>query len=155
MADGNSPVALYIMARVFDKMSQEPEDPDMPRKRLQELSKQSWEAARAFDPKINQVPLVQSPTPANSDNHHMEYNSMNEKQRTLLITTMVIIVAMFLFPPYHLYIEGHVFDSGYAFLFKLPTNGQISSTINISTLGIQWIGVLICSAISYFILKDR
>ncbi len=78
---------------------------------------------------------------------------MNERQKKILITVAVVILAMLLYPPY---IEklggsyaGRVF-SGYEFIFDLPSR----AVINVPTLLVQWIGVLIAGAIIFFMFKE-
>ncbi len=42
-------------------------------------------------------------------------------------------------------------QSGYAFLFELPDR----ATVDVTTLIVQWLGVLIVGAIAFFLLKDK
>ena len=75
---------------------------------------------------------------------------MNEKQKKVLITIAVVVLAMLIYPPY---IEqlGRTTISGYAFIFELP----FRATISASTLLIQWLGVLIVGGITFLLVKDQ
>lgn len=80
---------------------------------------------------------------------------MNETQRKVLIGAGAIVLAMLIYPPYRIYGYGlnsnAVEQSGYAFLFALPDR----ATVDVTTLLVQWVGVLIVSAIAFFLLKDK
>lgn len=79
---------------------------------------------------------------------------MNEKQKKVLITIAVVVLAMLIYPPYIQQIGGASSTatiSGYAFIFELP----FWATIHVSTLLIQWVGVLIVGGIAFLIVKDQ
>ena len=82
---------------------------------------------------------------------------MNETQRKVLIGIGVVVLAMLIYPPYRVYGLGGggwsdvVIQSGYAFLFELPNR----ATVDVTTLLVQWVGVLIVGAIAFFLLKDK
>lgn len=80
---------------------------------------------------------------------------MSETQRKVLIGVGAIVLAMLIYPPYRIYGYGvssnTVIESGYAFLFELPDR----ATVDVTTLLVQWVGVLIVGAIAFFLLKDK
>ena len=80
---------------------------------------------------------------------------MNDNQRKVLIGVGAIVLAMLIYPPYRIYGYGQssnaVIESGYAFLFALPNR----ATVDVTTLLVQWVGVLIVGAIAFFLLKDK
>jgi len=80
---------------------------------------------------------------------------MNETQRKILISVGTIILGMLLFPPYRIYGYGNsqhtVIRSGYSFLLDLPHR----ATVDVSTLLVQWFGVLIVGAIAYYLKKHK
>lgn len=80
---------------------------------------------------------------------------MNETQRKLLIAVGVIVLGMLLYPPYRVYGYGSysssIRDTGYAWLFDLP----FQATVDVTTLVVQWLGVLIVGGIAFVILKTK
>jgi hypothetical protein len=76
---------------------------------------------------------------------------MNEIQRKVLMGVGVIVLFMLIYPPYQIYRFKSLIDSGYAFLFDLPH----TAIVDVTTLLIQWVGVLIVGAIVFFSLKDK
>lgn len=81
--------------------------------------------------------------------------NMNDIQRKVLIGIGVVVFAMLLYPPYRIYGWGEnsnaVLRSGYALLFDLPQR----ATVDVSTLLVQWFGVLIAGIIAFVLLKDK
>lgn len=78
---------------------------------------------------------------------------MNDKQKKALMAVAIVVLAMLIYPPYIQQIGGAMSTattSGYAFIFELP----FRATIHISTLIIQWVGVLIVGGISFLMVKD-
>lgn len=80
---------------------------------------------------------------------------MNDTQRKVLMGVGAIVLAMLIYPPYRIYGYGGsssaLIQSGYAFLFELPDR----ATVDVTTLLVQWVGVLIVGAIAFFFLKDK
>jgi|GEM_PF-1980314 len=80
---------------------------------------------------------------------------MGEIQRKILIGVGAVVLAMLIYPPYRIHGYGPssnaVIQSGYAFLFDLPNR----ATVDVTTLLVQWIGVLIVGAMAFFLLKDK
>ncbi len=72
-----------------------------------------------------------------------------------LATVGAIVLAMLIYPPYRIYARGGngnvIMDTGYAFLFDLPDR----ATVDVTTLLVQWVGVLIVGVIAFFLLKDK
>jgi len=79
---------------------------------------------------------------------------INEKQKKVLITIAVVVMAMLIYPPYIEQLGGATSTattSGYAFIFELP----FRATIHAPTLLIQWVGVLIVGGIAFLMLTDQ
>lgn len=66
-----------------------------------------------------------------------------------------IVLAMLIYPPFRIYGYGintnAITETGYALIFDLPYR----ATLDVSTLMIQWVGVLIVGAIAFLLLKDK
>lgn len=86
---------------------------------------------------------------------------MNQKQKVVLLYTVVIIGLMVIFPPY--VVENFrqvVIKSGYGFILDLPlylptsSSVVIPATVNVSALFIQLLGTLIVGGLSYIALKE-
>ena len=79
---------------------------------------------------------------------------MNETQKKVLISVGVVVLAMLIYPPYRIHGFGAnsnaVIQSGYAFIFALPDR----ATVDVTTLLVQWVGVLVVGAIAILLLKD-
>ena len=85
---------------------------------------------------------------------------MNHMQKKALIAVGAIVLGMLLslspslYPPYRVYSFVHynsLDDTGYALIFDLPSR----AVIGVTTLFVQWVGVLIVGAIAFFVLKDK
>lgn len=78
---------------------------------------------------------------------------MNDKQRTILIAGGVVMVLMFLFPPFH-YVaaQGRVLGEGYGFLFWPP---HARATVNTGLLLMQWLLVVVLVTGAVLMLKDH
>jgi len=76
---------------------------------------------------------------------------MNQNQKYILIAVVVVVVAMFIYPPFQAVRDGTVYNMGYGWIFSLSKRGYM--TINVSTLIIQWIGVLVVGGIAFFLAK--
>lgn len=61
----------------------------------------------------------------------------------------------FIFPPYIIKYKGIIVDSGYGFIFALPTmgRGRVHSTVNISTLLVEILAILVVGGLIYFALS--
>lgn len=81
--------------------------------------------------------------------------NLNKNQRKVLIVVGIIVLAMLIYPPYRIYGFGvnssAILESGYAFLFDMPKR----ATVAVTTLLVQWIGILIVGAIAFFMLKNK
>lgn len=78
---------------------------------------------------------------------------MNKNQKRILIAVVVVVVAMFIYPPFQAVRNGTVYNMGYGWIFALSNRGYM--TINISMLIIQWIGVFIVGGIAFFLAKGE
>lgn len=85
---------------------------------------------------------------------------MNDRQRLVLFGTAGAIALMVLFPPYVVlnYLQVAV-QSGYGFLFALPTytsqTATIAATVNFPVLIAQILAALVVSALLYMALGDE
>ena len=78
---------------------------------------------------------------------------MNEKQKIVLIIVAVIVLAMLLYPPFHIIVsEGGVLGRGYGWIFNPPHHRAV---VNTGLLLTQWIGMLIVGIIAYLFFKDN
>ena len=69
---------------------------------------------------------------------------MNLNPRTILIAVIIVIAAMFLYPPFQILgKDGITHNMGYGWIFDPPKRGYIAASVNISMLMSQWIGVLL------------
>jgi len=73
---------------------------------------------------------------------HEKERIMHKTQRSILVLIPLVIVAMFIYPPF--------IDCGYHFI----TSGG-KCQINVTLLLIQWIVVLIVGVIAFFIAKKN
>jgi len=77
---------------------------------------------------------------------------MNNFQRYIINIAVTVMVVMALFPPWNMNVSrGRVIDLGYAPVFLPPTYKQtnLSGTINMETLIVQWVAVIIVAAWGY------
>lgn len=80
---------------------------------------------------------------------------MNDVQKKTLLAVGAIVLGMLLYPPYRVYSTGDYSSSliktGYTLILDLPNR----ATVDVTTLLVQWLGVLIAGAIALFLLKDK
>jgi len=77
---------------------------------------------------------------------------MNEKQKIVLVIVAVVVLAMLLYPPFHIVRDIGVGGWGYSWIFNPP---HFRATVNTGLLLTQWIGVLIVGIIAYLFFKDN
>ena len=76
---------------------------------------------------------------------------MNEKQKMVLIVAACFVVAMLLYPPFHIiWTEGRVVGTGYSWIFNPPEYATVDSGL----LLMQWLAVLMVGAMAYLFFKD-
>jgi hypothetical protein len=82
---------------------------------------------------------------------------MNQKQRKVLFIMAAFIILMFWFPPYVMrgIFSGNQIESGYGFIFALPSHTLAYSTVNVPLLLAQIFGVLLVGGIIWLALKDK
>lgn len=79
---------------------------------------------------------------------------MNDLQRKILIVVAIVFGAMLLFPPFIAQGQGGITaNRGFAFLFA-KLDGWPPPVVNITQLLVQWFGVAVIGAISFFLAKD-
>lgn len=76
---------------------------------------------------------------------------VKETQKKVLIGVGVLVLAMLVYPPYHISTSFRTLESGYDFIFALPHR----ATIDVATLLAQWVGVLVVGAIAFLLAKDK
>lgn len=79
---------------------------------------------------------------------------MNKYQKQVLILCAVILLAMLLFPPFQVQVQGTMFNMGYHYLAEPPRRGSIPASVNTQMLLVQWVGVAILGAVAVLLLKD-
>jgi len=79
---------------------------------------------------------------------------VNDLQRKILIVVAIVFGAMLLFPPFIAQGQGGITaNRGFAFLFA-KQEGWPPPVVNITQLLVQWFGVAVIGAISFFLAKD-
>jgi hypothetical protein len=80
---------------------------------------------------------------------------MNTNQKIILITMVLVISGMFLYPPFNLVAKnGTVLNMGYAWIFEPPRRGYFVSNVNTAMLLIQWIGVIVVGGLIFVLAKS-
>ncbi|MBW7888192.1 MAG: hypothetical protein H3C35_07515 [Bacteroidetes bacterium] len=77
---------------------------------------------------------------------------MNNKQKIPLWIAIGFILLTLIFPPFVIYNKGQIGVLEYSFILKPPSS---YSTVDIELLLTQWLGILIVSAIAFFLFKDN
>ena len=77
---------------------------------------------------------------------------MNGYQKKIVIVIVTVILAMTLFPPFKGVWKGNSMNFGYSFLFSPP---NVISSVNVSTLFIQYIVIGIIGGFSWFMARDK
>lgn len=78
---------------------------------------------------------------------------MNKKQKRFLIAVGVVMIAMILFPPFHLVFDGGVTRyHRYSFVFLPPLEGAV---VNSGLLLIQWVIVGSVGFVGWYLLKSK
>jgi hypothetical protein len=78
--------------------------------------------------------------------------TMNKKQQLVLFVSAAVIVGMLLYPPFHFQAAEAIVNVGYSFLLKPPMG---KTTVNVTMLLVQWIGVIFVGALLWFAFQDR
>ncbi len=79
---------------------------------------------------------------------------MNKRQQTILHVCIALIVAMLLFPPFHVRLaNGIVANLGYGFLLDPPLRGSIAGSIDVSVLIVQWVAVILVCGVLWWLAK--
>lgn len=79
---------------------------------------------------------------------------MNTNQKRILKAVIAIIVAMLLYPPFHVIMNnGTTLNMGYGWITDPPKQGYITATVNVAMLLIQWVGVLVVGGLAFFLAK--
>jgi len=77
--------------------------------------------------------------------------STTDHRNRWLQYAMFIILAMLLFPPFHVQVpNGNFYNLGYGFILSTPYRNNFPGTINVPILLVQWIGVLLVCGIGHF-----
>ncbi len=78
---------------------------------------------------------------------------MNSKQYIVLFASVIVVVGMMLYPPFHITIKGAEINMGYGFLFDSPKIGYLDASVNIPVLLTQWVAVILVGAVGWFLSK--
>ncbi len=77
---------------------------------------------------------------------------MNKNQKIVVIAVGIIMLVMLLFPPFEVISSHGTFNRGYSFILEPPDH---RSCVNIGLLLMQWIVIIVCGAIGWFLLKEE
>ncbi len=79
--------------------------------------------------------------------------SINNQQKKILLTSIIIIGAMLFFPPFVTHLpNGAQSNEGFSFLFLPPKGGwSITPSVNAIQLFTQWVAVCLIGAIAFFL----
>ena len=81
---------------------------------------------------------------------------MNNKQKLILKIVAVIVLAMILFPPFHLHLQnGAIINLGYGFLFSPPKKSDYMGSVDTGLLLVQWISVVLVFGVLWWLAKDK
>ena len=85
---------------------------------------------------------------------------MNKAQRKIIISSVLLLAASGIFPPWMIKIQGRIIDMGYWWITNPPvrTNAygyKFYSVINIDTLIIQWAIIILVSVGLIFYFKSE
>lgn len=80
---------------------------------------------------------------------------MNKNQKLVLIVVLSTIVAILLFPPFHLQSgdQTAVMNMGYSFIFSPPERNRLEATVDELMLLVQWVGILLIGRIAWMLTK--
>lgn len=83
---------------------------------------------------------------------------MNLKQKAILVSVIVVMLAMLIYPPFHAqWKTGGIVYLGYHFIFAddLFFKGPVKPEVTVSRLLLQWIVVLIAGVTAYFMARGK
>lgn len=80
---------------------------------------------------------------------------MNKKQKIILFTFSVILLAALIFPPFHLNKgEAGDFNTGYSFILIPPEINELSK-IDTSALFLEYLFIVTIGSALFFAFKDK
>jgi len=80
---------------------------------------------------------------------------MNENEKRVIVVAIVVFVVMQTYPPFHLVLaNGAVLNMGYSWIFDAPKHGDMTATVNVFMLVVQWLGVLVIGGLAFFMVKN-
>lgn len=78
---------------------------------------------------------------------------MNGRQKAILIISVLVLLLMFLFPPFHVqFPHGQEVNMGYGFLFMPP---ERIATVNLGQLAMQWLVVIAIAGVAWLFVGDK
>jgi hypothetical protein len=81
---------------------------------------------------------------------------LNKNQKRTLMAVIVLILVMFLFPPFQAVLpNGVVHNMGYQWIFHPPMKGLIPAVVNVPMLLLQLLGVLLVGGLVFFLTKNQ
>lgn len=79
---------------------------------------------------------------------------MNRNQKIAVVVGATAVLLMLIFPPFHVQIRDTAFNMGYGFILGPPKRGCVTASVNVGKLLVQWVGMLLLTALVFFILKS-
>jgi hypothetical protein len=83
---------------------------------------------------------------------------MNNKEKKIFVITAVLILATLLFPPFSYYgSDGVTMNMGYSFILSPPSygGGRVLGIVNVGLLFMQWLGILLVTGISIYLVREK
>lgn len=81
---------------------------------------------------------------------------MDNYSRNILVAAIVIIFAMFAYPPFQVVANnGVIINMGYEWIFSPPKKNGIVAIVNTNMLLIQWLGVMLVGGATFLLTKYR
>jgi len=77
---------------------------------------------------------------------------MNQKQKIVLASMVVLIFLMLVFPPFESVIQKTTLNLGYGFIFSPPQG--IYGNVNIDLLFMQFLVIVIAGIVGWFLFKS-
>lgn len=83
---------------------------------------------------------------------------MNKKQKTIILFVVIVLIVMFMFPPFHFIYRGCEFNLGYDFIMDPPRyQGErvFTGSINVKLLMLQYLFACTIGIGIFFLFKSR
>ncbi len=77
---------------------------------------------------------------------------MNTNQKIVAVVIVLVLIGMFLYPPFHVVREAGIYNQGYSFLLEPPRS---TATVNMLQLSLQMFVAIIIGGVMWFVFKDK